>query len=496
VDFVWQWSYAFEVFEVMLTLLWAIPVLGAVLTLLSSALNVRAQWVAVLLATMELWIVLGAGAGFWSGHFTSLVEAHGALVYGIHYSFFMDGLSWSLCLLNAFLTIIALLSAWKQDLSAGFWASFLFLEGAVMGVFLARDLFFFYIFWEAMLIPMFFIIGIWGSEGRKHAAIKFFLFTFFGSLFLLLGILALVVFHHNMSGVWSWDMSILKAPTSGFYAVAAFAAFVIGFGVKIPLVPIHTWLPDAHTEAPAAGSIILAGVLLKVGVYGFLRVLLPAFPEWGMKSLPWLGGLAAINVIYGALCAMVQVDLKRLIAYSSIAHLGFCVLGIASRTPQGLAGGSLQLINHGITTGALFLMVGFLYERTHKRGIFDFGELASQAPVLTFFFAFTVFASIGLPGLNGFIGEFMALSGMAHVSMPLAVIGVFGVTFAAFYLLPAFQSVFLSARLPNSVSSRVFDLDLRERALLWSLVILMLFIGLHPAPLLNIVGSAVGKLVL
>lgn len=480
----------------ILTFLWAIPVVGAVLTLAAPALNLKARWIAVLCAVAEMGIILGAGSGFWSGHFVSAASAGGALTYGIRYSFFMDGLSWSLCLLNAFLTIVALLSSWKQDLSAGFWASFLFLEGAVMGVFLARDLFFFYIFWEAMLIPMFFIIGLWGSEGRKHAAIKFFLFTFFGSLFLLLGILALVVFHHNVSGSWSWDMSILQAPQSGLYAVAAFAAFVIGFGVKIPLVPIHTWLPDAHTEAPAAGSIILAGVLLKVGVYGFLRVLLPAFPEWGMKSLPWLGGLAAINVIYGALSAMAQVDLKRLIAYSSIAHLGFCVLGIASRTPQGLAGGSLQLINHGITTGALFLMVGFLYERTHKRGVADFGDLVSQAPMLTFFFAFTVFASIGLPGLNGFVGEFMSLSGMAHVSILLAVIGVFGVTIAAFYLLPAFQSVFLGARLPSSVSSRVFDLDFRESALLWSLVLLMLLIGLHPAPLLNIVGPAVGKLVL
>ncbi len=480
----------------ILTLFWAFPVIGALFTLLAPAFNLRARWVSLICAAMELYLVLQAGTGFWGGRLASLSEPGKILTYGISYSFSMDGLSWALCLLNAFLTVIALLSSWKQDLSAGFWASFLFLEGAVMGVFLAQDLFFFYVFWEAMLIPMFFIIGLWGSENRKHAAIKFFLFTFFGSLFLLLGILALVVFHHQSTGVWSWDMNILRAPNHGLYAILAFAAFVVGFGVKIPLVPIHTWLPDAHTEAPAAGSIILAGVLLKVGVYGFLRVLLPAFPEWGMKSLPWLGGLAAINVIYGALSAMAQMDLKRLIAYSSIAHLGFCVLGIASRTAQGLAGGSLQLINHGLTTGALFLMVGFLYERTHKRGLADFGDLVSQAPILTFFFGVTVFASIGLPGLNGFVGEFMSLSGMAKVSLPIAVVGVFGVTIAAFYLLPAFQAVFLGERTPASVSSRVFDLDFREQALLWLLIIPMIVIGLHPGPLLNIVGPAIGKLIL
>lgn len=471
----------------LLTLLWALPVAGGCAAL-GARRNAKTMAMAVAVAVLVLVFVIpwAAVAG---GGLESLAETGSAWAYGIRYALDLDGLSWALCWLTAFLTVISLVASWKQEFSAGYWSSFLFLEGALMGVFLVKDLFFFYIFWEAVLIPMFFIIGLWGSEGRHHAAIKFFLFTFFGSVFLLLGLLALVTQNHQVTGVWTWNMDSIKGAASGPTALATFLALIIGFGVKVPLVPLHTWLPDAHTEAPAAGSIMLAGVMLKMGVYGILRVALPAFPELSRQLLPWLGGVAAVNVVYGALCAMAQSDLKRLIAYSSIAHLGFCLIGIFSRTAEGLTGGSLQLINHGLTTGALFMMVGFLYERTHRRGLSDFGELVSRAPWLSFFFGFSVLASIGLPGLNGFVGEFMSLSGMTRVLPSLAIAGVAGVTLAAAYLLPAYQTVFWGEMGKDSVSPRVTDLDLRERALLWTLCALMLAIGLYPAPWLALVSS-------
>ncbi len=479
----------------MLSAIWAIPAAGGLLVLAAAG-----RWpakrlaLAVAVCVFALSLALPWAAG--PEGLSSLAQAGPLWAYGIRYSVGLDGLSLVLVWLTAFLTVVSLLSAWKQELSAGFWASFLFLEAACLGVFLVRDLFFFYIFWEAVLVPMFFIIGLWGSENRRHAAMKFFLFTFFGSVFLLLGILALVTMHHSATGLWTWDMAVLRGPSSGRAAVVVFLALVVGFGVKIPLFPLHTWLPDAHTEAPAAGSIMLAGVLLKLGVYGLLRVALPAFPEVSWSLLPWLGLIAAINMIYGALCSMAQGDLKRLVAYSSVAHLGFCVMGILSRTPEGLAGGSLQLLNHGLSTGALFLLVGCLYERGHKRGLSDFGGLFAKAPWFTFFFGVAVFASIGLPGLNGFVGEFMSLAGMARVLPILAIAGVVGVTLAAGYALPAYQAVFWADPGPGSVSAKVTELDWREKSLMWTLTLLMLWIGLFPGTLLSLLDSSLRGLLL
>jgi NADH-quinone oxidoreductase subunit M len=468
----------------LLTLLWALPALGGLAALFSCK---KARETSLFFAVL---VMIAAVLPFRDPASLGALSEQGPLwSMGIRYSLGLDGLTWALCALTGFLTIVSIVGSWKQELSKGFWASFLFLESALMGVFLARDLFFFYIFWEASLIPMFFIIGLWGSDGRKHAAMKFFLFTFFGSLFLLVGLLALLTQRWHATGVWSWDMASLRVDGTGPAALATFAALIVGFGVKVPIVPFHTWLPDAHTEAPAGGSIMLAGVMLKMGVYGILRIALEAYPVLGRQLLPWLGGIAAVNVIYGALCAMAQSDLKRLVAYSSIAHLGFCLLGILSGTAEGIAGGSLQLINHGLTTGALFLMVGFLYERAHRRGLSDFGALAARAPWLTFFFGFSVFASIGLPGLNGFVGEFMSLSGVIRVMPELAVAGVVGVTLAAAYLLPAYQAVFWADAGPQSVSSHVCDLDLRERTLLWTLSLVMLAIGLFPSPWLALVSG-------
>jgi len=463
-----------------LTMLWLIPLIGA---LVCACIGSKAKYAAL---SFSVAFLAGAGIVAWFQHSDAALKVINEIgpvwAYGISYRLSADSLSLGLIVLTAFLNLICVFASWELEVSAGYWACFMALASALTGVFLARDLFFFYCFWEATLIPMFFIIGLWGSSNRLHAALKFFLFTFSGSVFMLLALLALVSAHHRVTGVWTWDLAVLDASTLGSAAPLVFWGLVLGFAVKIPMVPLHTWLPDAHTEAPAAGSVMLAGVMLKMGVYGLLRIALPLFPILSWDALPILGGLAAFSTIYGALCAMAQTDLKRMIAYSSIAHLGFCLLGVLSRTSQGLTGGTLQLVNHGLTTGALFLMVGFMYERSHKRGLSDFGDLASRAPYLAFFFGFSTLASIGLPGLNGFVGEFMALSGALAVLPVLAFAGVLGVTLAAAYALPAFQAVFWAPAGPGSVSAKVTDLNRRERAILWTLSVLMLWIGLAPKP--------------
>ncbi len=479
-----------------LTMLWVFPLVGAIACLCIDRLGrAAAKWTALVFAIVYAYL---AGAAVFRG---AISVPGSPLAFGISYNLAADGLSLSLIALTGFLTLICVAASWELDVSGAYWANFLALAAALTGVFLARDLFLFYVFWEATLIPMFFIIGIWGSDNRRHAAMKFFLFTFAGSVFMLLGLIALVIAKHAQTATWSWDMAALNGAPLGAAGPWIFLSLLFGFGVKIPVVPLHTWLPDAHTEAPAAGSVMLAGVMLKMGLYGLLRVALPLFPFYAETWAPWIAGIAALGTVYGALCAMAQTDLKRMIAYSSIAHLGFCLLGIASATAQGLVGGSLQMINHGITTGALFLLIGFLYERTHRRGLTDFGDLATRAPWLTFFFGFSIFASIGLPGLNGFIGEFMCLSGIARSSIPLLnlpvylVAGALGVTLAAAYALPAYQSVFWAPPQAGSVSSRVHDLNMREKGIMWVLCALMLWIGLAPSTMLNLLGPALKELI-
>ena len=468
-----------------LTLLWLTPLAGAAACVLSGRFGARAvRMTALAFSGAFFALALAAGPLQWArGDFSSLHEAGRDWAFGVSYLLHADSLSTALIVLTAFLNLVCLAASWELEVSPWYHACFLALASALTGVFLARDLFLFYCFWEATLIPMFFIIGVWGSSGRRHAAVKFFLFTFAGSIFMLLSILALVAATRATGGTATWDLARLSA--AGLSPAAAkwvFAGLVLGFAVKVPMFPLHTWLPDAHTEAPAAGSVMLAGVMLKMGVYGLMRVAIPLFPELSWQWLPWLGGLAAAGTVYGALCAMAQTDLKRLIAYSSVAHLGFCLLGVFSRTPQGLAGGALQLVNHGLTTGALFLLVGFLYERAHKRGLSDFGALAERAPWTAFFFGFATLASVGLPGLNGFVGEYMSLAGAAEALPWLALVGAVGVTLAAAYALPAYQAVFWNEEGPDSVSAKVTDLDGREKAILWTLSALMLWIGLAPKP--------------
>ncbi len=486
-----------------LTLLWALPLAGAAACLIAGNFGRRAaKLCALAFSAASFAVALAALAPFVANRGAGADSVAGApLAFGVSYLLAADGLSAALILLTAFLNLVCVAASWDADVSGAYWANFLALASALTGVFLARDLFLFYVFWEASLIPMFFIIGLWGSDNRRHAAVKFFLFTFAGSVLMLLALIALVVAKHAQAGVWTWDLAALKGAPVGAAGPWIFLGLLLGFGVKIPVVPLHTWLPDAHTEAPAAGSVMLAGVMLKMGLYGLIRVALPLFPEYARTWAPALAGLASVNVVYGALCAMAQTDLKRLVAYSSIAHLGFCLLGIFSGAAQGVAGGGLQMINHGITTGALFLMVGFLYERAHKRGIADFGELAARAPWLTFFFGFAVLASIGLPGLNGFVGELMCLSGIARSPIPLldvpffAVAGAVGVTLAAAYALPAYQAVFWAPPGEGSVSGRVFDLTSRERGILWALCALMLWVGLAPAGWLSVLEPSLRGLI-
>ncbi|HAH05837.1 MAG TPA: Fe-S-binding domain-containing protein [Elusimicrobia bacterium] len=477
----------------LLTWLWLAPALAMIVVWAMPSRGL-ARGTALLfslgLFAYSLWLLAPYSEGL-----LHLEELGVAGPLGIRYRLSVDGIALSLCWLSALLTVLSLAASWKADVPNAFWASFLGLEAALMGVFCARDLFYFYLFWDIALIPMFFIIGLWGSSGRRKASLKFVLYTFLGSLSLLIGLLALVTLHHQATGVWTWDMSALeKTPIAGRAALWTYAALALGFAVKIPVFPLHNWLPDAHTEAPAAGSVMLAGSMLKMGLFGFLRVLLPVFPDLSAAALPVLGGLGVVNILYGALCAMAQSDLKRLVAFTSVSHLGFCLVGLFSLTAAGIAGASLQMLNHGLSTGGLFLLVGMLYERAHRRGLNDFGELASRTPIFAFFFAFILLSSIGLPGLNGFVGETMCLAGMAKASLPLTALGLIGTVLAAAYGLPAFQAVFWAPAGPGSASPGLADLDLRERLILWTLVALILWLGLYPRPMLELLEPAASAL--
>ena len=357
----------------------------------------------------------------------------------------VDGLSILMVLLTTFLTPISILSTWTavQDKVKGFMSFFLLLETGMLGVFLAQDMILFYVFWEFTLIPMYFLIGIWGGERRIYAAVKFFLFTMAGSVLMLIAILWIGLSKGTFSVPELTNMTGILPGT----AWMLFLAFALAFAIKVPMFPLHTWLPDAHVEAPTAGSVILAGVLLKMGAYGFLRFNLPIFPEIAVKAAPWMALLAVVGIIYGAATAFAQKDAKKLVAYSSVSHLGFVMLGIFALNLQGISGGILQMVNHGLSTGALFLIVGMIYERRHTRLMDDFGGLWKVMPVFGSLSLIIVLSSAGLPGLNGFIGEFTILLG-AYTSTAInntlaAILAALGVILAAVYLLHMFQKIYL-----------------------------------------------------
>ena len=430
--------------------------------------------------------------------------------YGIHYFVGIDGISLLLVLLTTFLMPIVLLASW-HDVSKSLRSYvffMLFLETGMLGAFVTLNLFAFYVFWELMLVPMYFIIGIWGGPRRIYAAVKFFLFTMVGSLLMLIAILVVYYLHFQQTGVLTLDLVTAPGqtglrlidtviPTAGVWWQTQFwlfAAFALAFAIKVPMVPLHTWLPDAHVEAPTAGSVVLAGVLLKMGTYGFLRFALPLFPAATLDWTPWILTLSVIGIVYGSLVAMVQADIKKLVAYSSVAHLGFVMLGMFALNVQGMSGSVLQMINHGLSTGALFLLVGMLYERRHTRMIDQFGGVARPMPVYAAFFGVVTMSSIGLPLLNGFVGEFLILLGTFLAWPWMAVVATSGVVLAAAYMLWMYRRVFFGP-VEHEENRSLIDLDLREKLVMLAIVVPIFWIGLYPEALLRRIEPTVIELI-
>ncbi|HEV2755245.1 MAG TPA: NADH-quinone oxidoreductase subunit M [Actinomycetota bacterium] len=412
--------------------------------------------------------------------------------WGIGYETGIDGVSLWMVMLTTFLMPLAVLASWTVTKQVRPYFVFLLaLETGMLGVFCALDMFLFYLFWEATLVPMYFLIGMWGYGRRIYAAMKFFLFTLVGSLLML----AAILFLYFQAGEPTFDYrALLGTPLALDVQRLLFLGFFASFAVKVPLVPLHTWLPDAHTEAPTAGSVLLAGVLLKMGAYGLIRFGIPLFPDAARELVPLLIGLSLAGIVYGAIVAAVQRDLKRLIAYSSVAHLGFVVLGIFVGTVEGMSGGIIQMVSHGISTGALFMLVGILYERRHTRLIADFGGLAKSVPVLAGIFLLVTMSSIGLPGLNGFVGEFSILVGTFLSYRWWVVPAAFGVVLAAIYLLWAYQRVFYGpVTSPENEGMR--DLRPRELAMLAPLLVLIVGIGVYPEPILERINPSAEKVV-
>ena len=492
--------------QYLLTAIILIPVVGALALVAYSFLPSRKEthykWIALIFSVIDfaasLPLIRGISAGTKDFRFVEDVLWIGTI--GARYHVGVDGISLWLVLLTTLLMPIAILSSWtsikKRQLS--YYVFLLLLAGAMVGVFVSLDLLLFYLFFEASLVPMFFLIGIWGGERRIYAAVKFFIYTAVGSLLMLVGIIALYYIYNTFDYV-----TILQAMANGNVAVEQtafwlFLAFAFAFCIKVPLWPLHTWLPDAHTEAPTAGSVILAGVLLKMGTYGLLRFNLGLFPDMSRKFAPVMITLAIIGIIYGALVALVQPDVKRLVAYSSVSHMGFVVLGLFSFTELGMQGALYQMLNHGVSTGALFLFVGFIYERRHTRAIEEFGGLAHSMPWFSTLFVIATLSSIGLPFLNGFVGEFLILIGswtsaaIEHAWIA-TMIAATGVIWAAVYMLWMIQRV-IFGEVTKPENASLSDLNAREIGLLVPLLLLMLFMGVYPRPFLDRSKAAVEEI--
>jgi NADH-quinone oxidoreductase subunit M len=420
---------------------------------------------------------------------------------GAEYHLGVDGISFLLIMLTTVLGFLAVLSSWSaiEERAKEYYAMFMLLQVGMLGVFMSIDFFLFYVFWEVMLVPMYFIIGVWGGPRKLYAAIKFFLYTLAGSVLILLGILTLYFHYHTETGVYTFNVvQLMNHSWSGLGDLQywVFWAFMIGFAIKVPMFPFHTWLPDAHVEAPTAGSVILAGVLLKMGTYGFIRFSLPLLPQASSnpKVVKVMVALSIIAIIYGALVSMMQRDMKKLIAYSSVSHLGFCTLGIFALNPHGLSGSVIQQINHGISTGALFLIVGLIYERRHTREIREFGGLSNVMPIYATLFMIVMLSSIGLPLLNGFIGEFTILQGAFEVNWRWAAWAVGGIVLGAAYMLWLYQRTMFGA-IDNPKNQELKDLNWREVMTLVPLVVWAFWIGLYPKPFFSVLEKPVQAIV-
>jgi NADH-quinone oxidoreductase subunit M len=454
------------------------------------------------LASLPLWFAWDAAPKDAFG-FRFVAEARWIDSIGAKYVVGVDGISMLLILLTTLLGFVAILSSWTAitERVKEYYFFMLLLQTGMIGVFVSLDFFLFYVFWEVMLVPMYFLIGIWGGPRKLYAAIKFFLYTLLGSVLMLLGILALYFYHGSVTGTYTFDVRMLQAMGAwkGWFDVQywVWLAFFVGFAIKVPMFPFHTWLPDAHVEAPTAGSVILAGVLLKMGTYGFVRFSLPILPEATRYFLPWALGLCVIGIIYGAMVAMVQKDWKKLVAYSSVSHLGFCMLGVFALNYQGITGGVLQMLNHGLSTGALFLIVGLVYERRHTRMIADYGGVSKVMPVFAVFFMLMTLSSIGMPAIpgNGFVGEFTILLGVFRLPQKAwAVLGATGIVLGAAYMLWLYQRT-MFGKIENPENLKLKDLNFREVMTLVPLTVVAFWIGLYPAPFFRILDEPVNRVV-
>jgi NADH-quinone oxidoreductase subunit M len=487
----------------LLTLVIALPFIGALVVLLvpngdeRGARTIRQLGLLISLVVFALTLLIWARFDAGSAEFQLVESVPWIPAFGINYHVGVDGISLLLVVLTGFLTPISLLSSWEsvEKKTKEFTFFVLALEAAMIGVFLSLDLFLFYVFWDAMLIPMYFLIGIWGYDRRIYAAIKFMLYTMAGSVLMLVAILGLAWLHSEATGSYSFDyaelLTLKIAPATQYWF---FLAFAVAFAIKVPLFPFHTWLPDAHVEAPTAGSVILAGVLLKMGTYGFIRFAFPLFPDAAAYFAPYLAILAVIGIVYGALVAMVQPDMKKLVAYSSVSHLGFVVLGISAMNPNGLQGAVYQMVAHGVSTGGLFLVVGMLSDRRHTRLISEYGGLKGVIPRLSAVFLVITLSSIGLPSLNGFIGEFLVLLGAFLWQPRFAVFAATGVILSAVYMLWMVQRVYYG-EVTNPKNEKLVDLSPREWAVIAPVVAIAIFMGLAPNVFLRPTAASIDKVV-
>lgn len=489
----------------ILTIIIFLPLLGSFLALCFNHRPMLCRWISLCVALADLILVVilftlnlspqSGPTGKWL-----FVEDHSWIeTLGIRYTLGLDGISLMLVLLTAFLTVLCVLVSWKEIHNrVGTFHFFLFfMETSIMGVFLAIDLFLFYLFWEIQIIPMFFMIGIWGHEKRVYATLKFILFTLAGSLFMLIAVIGLYLIHGSQTGQYTFSFyQLVQTPLGRSTEFWLYAAFLLAFAIKIPIFPVHTWLPDAHTQAPTAGSVILAGLLLKTGAYALLRFGFPLFPGAARFSIPLLMVLGLIGLFYAAWIALAQKDIKRLVAYSSIGHMGIVVIGIAAWNTITLSGASLQMINHGLTTSALFILVGMLDARVHSREIVNFGGFWKKMPGFSAFFLFFGLASIGLPGLNNFVGEFLVLVGTIKEWPLVTWFGFAGLVFTVIYILTVLQkTVFEETRNEHPNEQNLSDITFREVLILGPLAAAVLFIGFHPQPILDLFSGPVQILI-